>query len=101
MNRLGLTGTLDKVHWGIPYQGVPTLWDQVTILFTEIVQNHYFFDGNKRIGSLIAYLFLANNGQNFSPPNGEIFSTTMAVAQGHYDFNKIREWFERNSRAED
>ncbi len=97
MNRSGLAGTLDKVRWGIPFQGTPTIWDRVTILFTEIVQNHYFFDGNKRIGTLIAYIFLAKNGLDFSPPKGEIFSITMAVAQGQKNFNEIHEWFEKNT----
>ena len=98
MNRERLNSTLDKVRWGIPFQGLPNIWDQVTILFKEIVEYHYFSDGNKRIGILMAYLFLSNNGSEFSPPLGEIFSVTMEVAQGLKDFDEIKAWFSKNSK---
>ena len=73
MNREGLTSTLDKVRWGIPFQNAPTIWDQVTIIYKEIVENHYYSDGNKRLGSLLAYIFLFKNGYEFNPPEGEIY----------------------------
>ena len=98
MNRDGLIATLDKVKWGIPTQGIPTIWDQVTVIFKEIVENHYFSDGNKRIGILIAYLFLVKNGFDFSPPETEIFLVTMDIAQGLKTFNEIKEWFIQNSK---
>ncbi|MHA1264656.1 MAG: type II toxin-antitoxin system death-on-curing family toxin [Candidatus Helarchaeota archaeon] len=98
MNRGGLESTLDKVQWGIPTQGSPTLWDQVTILFKEIVENHYFSDGNKRIGILLAYLFLQKNGYEFSPPNQEIFSVTINVAQGLKTYAELKQWFIINSK---
>jgi len=98
MNRAGLISTLDKVTWGIPTQGLPTIWDQVSILFKEIVEQHYFSDGNKRIGIIIAYIFLKKNGYDFSPPKGEIFSVTMAVAQGQKSYEEIKAWFIENSK---
>ena len=70
-NLAGLIGTLDKVKYGIPYQPNPTIWDRVTILYREIIENHYFIDGNKRIGALIAPIFLDLNGYEFFPPAGE------------------------------
>ena len=98
MNRQGLMSTLDKVRWGIPFQNVPTLWDQVTILYKEIVENHYYSDGNKRLGSLLAYIFLYKNSNEFSPPQGEILSMTLEVAQGLKSFKEIKKWFQTNSR---
>ena len=98
MNRHGLISTLDKVKWGIPTQGIPTIWDQVTILFKEIIENHYFSDGNKRMGVLLAYIFLSKNGYKFSPPIDEIFSITMAVAQGLKKYDEIKNWFQQNSK---
>ena len=98
MNREGLISTLDKVKWGIPTQGIPNIWDQVTILYKEIIENHYFSDGNKRMGILLAYIFLSKNGYTFSPPKGEIFSTTMAVAQGLKKYEEIKNWFQKNSK---
>ena len=98
MNRQGLISTLDKVKWGVPFQDAPIIWDQVTILYKEIIENHYFSDGNKRIGALLAYIFLFKNGYEFSPIEGEIYSITMNVAQGLIEFEKLKEWFNKNSR---
>lgn len=98
MNRQGVISTLDKVRWGIPFQKTPTIWDQVAILYKEIVENHYFSDGNKRIGSLLVYIFLDKNGYKFFPPKGEIYRMTMNVAQGLRKFDELKEWFQKNSK---
>ncbi len=97
MNRQGLISTLDKVRWGIPFKDAPTIWDQVTILYKEIIENHYFTDGNKRIASLLAYVFLYRNGYEFSPPEGEVFRVTLDAAQGLKSFEVIKEWFKKYS----
>ena len=97
MNRQGLLSILDKVKWGTPFQDIPTIWDQVTILYKEIIEFHYFSDGNKRIGILLAFIFLYKNGYEFSPPQGEIFQTTLDVAQGLKTFEQIKIWFQSNS----
>lgn len=101
INRQGLISTFDKVKWGIPFHDTPSIWDQVTILYKEIIENHYFSDGNKRIGSLVAYIFLYKKGYVFSPPKGEIYQITIEVAQGLKNFNEIKEWFKLNSKKED
>jgi len=100
MNRQGLISTLDKVKWGIPFQDAPTIWDKFTILYKEIIENHYFSDGNIRIGALLVYIFLFKNGYEFSPPKGEIYRITMEVAQGLKKFDEIKEWFNKNSKKE-
>ena len=99
MNRGGLATSLDKSMHGVPFHDPPTIWDSVTILFKEIVENHYFDDGNKRIGILLAFLFLEKNGYEFSPPTGDVFDVTMAVAQGAKTADEIKEWFVRHSIA--
>ena len=98
MNRQGLISTLDKVKWGIPFQNTPTLWDQATILYKELIEGHFFSDGNKRISSLLTYIFLFKNGYEFSPPRGEILSFTLEVAQGRKSFEEIKDWFHSNSK---
>ena len=97
MNRQGLVTTLDNVRWGIPFKDAPTIWDQVVILYKEIIENHYFTDGNKRIASLLAYVFLYRNGYEFSPPEGEVFRVTIDAAQGLKSFEVIKEWFKKYS----
>ena len=98
MNRQGLLSTLDKVRWGIPFQDIPSIWDQVTILYEQLINGHYFQDGNKRIGSLLAYLFLSKNGYEFFAPQGEVLSITLEVAQGLKTYEEIKTWFQSNSK---
>ena len=98
INRTGLISTLDKVKWGIPFQDTPTIWDRATILYKEIIEHHYFSDGNKRIGSLLVYIFFYKNGYEFSPPKGEVYQITMEVAQGLKEFDEIKEWFKINTK---
>ena len=84
MNRQGLMSTLDKVRWGIPFKDAPSILDKVTIL-------------NKRIASLLAYIFLYKNGYEFSPPEGELYRVTLDVAQGLKSFEVIKDWFKTHS----
>lgn len=97
MNRQGLISLLDKVRWGIPFKDAPTIWDQVTILYKEIIEGHYYSDGNKRIASLVAYIFLYKKGYQFTPLEGEVFRVTLDVAQGLKSFESIKEWFKSHS----
>ncbi|MFX1237433.1 MAG: type II toxin-antitoxin system death-on-curing family toxin [Promethearchaeota archaeon] len=98
MNRKGLMSTLDKVKWGLPFKGQPSIWEKVAILYKDLIDGHYFSDGNKRIGSLMAYIYLSKNGFEFSPPIGEILSFTLEVAQGTKSEKEILDWFKTNSR---
>lgn len=101
MNRQGLMSTLDKVRWGFPFKDEPSIWDQVTILYMELIEYHYFSDGNKRIASLLAYIFLYKNGYEFSPLEGEMYRVTMDVAQGLISFDVIKEWFKKYTKKVD
>lgn len=93
-----LESTLDKVRWGIPFHSEPALWDRATILYKEIVENHYFEDGNKRIGLFITIVFLAKNGYDFITTNDDAYEMTIQVAQKSKTFEEIKEWFIMNSK---
>lgn len=97
MNELGLISTLDKVEWGIPISKIQSIWDKVAILYKEIIENHYYSDGNKRLGVLLAYIFLDKNGHEFLPKRDEIYDFTIEVAQGFKTYEEIKLWFKRNS----
>ncbi|MBN1329196.1 MAG: type II toxin-antitoxin system death-on-curing family toxin [Candidatus Heimdallarchaeota archaeon] len=101
MNHKGLEGTLDKIKWGIPFQSKPTIWKHATPLYKELVGNHYFADGNKRIGILIAYLFLNKNGFKFDPSKGDIYSVTISIAKREIPFEEINDWFQKYSKKKD
>lgn len=82
---------------GIPFQGPPSLWDQATILFHDLIQGHYFVDGNKRIGLAMAFALLEKNGYEFRPEAEETYLWPMAVARGQKKAEEIRYWFRSNS----
>jgi death-on-curing protein len=46
------------------------------------MKNHPFLDGNKRIGFMAAYTFLAANGQQLQAPEEEAVLETLALAAG-------------------
>lgn len=98
MNNAGLKATLDKVQWGIPFQPEPTIWDRVTILYKSIVEEHFFTDGNKRIGLLLAFIFLNNNGYDFITSNDDAYEITLEVAQDLKTYEEIKVWFKSNSK---
>lgn len=99
LKKQGLKSTLDKIEWGIPFQPEPTIWDRVSILYRDIVEEHFFADGNKRIGFIISVIFLNNNGYFFDTTNDDVYEMTIQVAQGLKSFEEIKEWFEKNSRS--
>ena len=98
LNFKGLESTLDKVKWGTPTQPPPTLWDSATILFKDIVEQHFFMDGNKRIGCMLLYFFLKKNGITFTPPVGDIFNMTMEIAKCNVSTDEIKKWVKENSK---
>jgi len=99
LKKQGLKSTLDKIEWGIPFQPGPTIWDRVSILYRDIVEEHFFADGNKRIGFIISVIFLNKNGYFFDTTNDDVYEMTIQVAQGLKSFEEIKEWFEKNSRS--
>jgi len=99
LKKQGLKSTLDKIEWGIPFQPEPTIWDRVSISYRDIVEEHFFADGNKRIGFIISVIFLNKNGYFFDTTNDDVFEMTIQVAQGLKSFEEIKEWFEKNSRS--
>ena len=48
----------------------------------HLVKNHPFLDANKRVGLVTALLFLELNGFGVADPDGILYDTTVAVAEG-------------------
>ena len=59
----------------------------------HIVQNHPFFDGNKRTGAVAALVFLDFNGIEIDAPKGSLYDITMSVATGQAGKAEIAEFF--------
>src|SRR6266566_3281329 len=65
-------------------------------LLFSIVKNHPFLDGNKRTGSLAAYVFLQINNMEFEPEEKEFRDITLACAEGSVTKQQIIDFFRRN-----
>jgi death on curing protein len=62
----------------------------------HLVQNHPFHDGNKRIGALVAAVFLQTNGIRVDADEDEFEALVFATAQGNKKKAEIAKFFRDN-----
>ncbi|MBQ9388448.1 MAG: type II toxin-antitoxin system death-on-curing family toxin [Lachnospiraceae bacterium] len=58
----------------------------------NLISDHAFVDGNKRIGMYIMLTFLEVNGIRLGVSNEEVARTGLAVAAGEMDYESLLEW---------
>lgn len=63
----------------------PTIHDKAAALFTALIQNHPFTDGNKRTAVIATHTFYLINGFRLVAEAGEIVGLALSVAQGYAD----------------
>lgn len=51
----------------------------------HLCKNHPFIDGNKRVGTVAALVFLALNGYDFNAPDDDLVEMVIATASGTLD----------------
>lgn len=61
------------------------IYEMAAAYLFHLVMNHPFIDGNKRVGVVVALVFLDINGYEFNAPEDELAETTVAVATGKLD----------------
>ena len=71
----------------------PTLFDIAAAYLFHLVENHPFVDGNKRVGTAVAILFLKLNGFNIKVADDEMTNFVLDAAQGRIDKPTISEFF--------
>jgi death-on-curing protein len=77
----------------------PTLAEKAGALVFSLVQNHPFWDGNKRIASAALRLFLVRNGAALAASDSAIESFTVQIARGVLRAGGIAAWI--GNRIED
>jgi death-on-curing protein len=70
----------------------PNLGDKAAALLYHLIQNHPFWDGNKRIASEALRLFLLRNGLSFEASESELEAFTVQVASGNAKYEQIVAW---------
>jgi death-on-curing protein len=63
----------------------------------NLISNHAFVDGNKRIGMYVMLTFLEVNGIHMDCTNDEVSTVGLAVASGEMDYDQLLDWV-RNHR---
>jgi death-on-curing protein len=63
----------------------------------HLVQNHPFFDGNKRVGAVAAYVFLALNDTRLTADNDTFADLVLTVACGETPKSAVAEFFRANT----
>ena len=61
------------------------LFEMAAAYLFHLVQNHPFLDGNKRVGTVAAIVFLLMNDQDLEMTNEELEELVLNVAQGRAD----------------
>jgi death-on-curing protein len=70
---------------------------ELAAIYTSLVRNHPFVDGNKRTGFVIGILFLELNGFDFRGSEEEAVQNVFALAAGEMDEKAYTVWLRQNS----
>jgi death-on-curing protein len=69
------------------------IYEMAAAYLFHLVQNHPFVDGNKRVGTVAALVFLRMNDQDLRITDAELESLVLSVAQGQADKTAIAAFF--------
>ena len=70
----------------------PTKEEKGARIGYNLISNHAFVDGNKRIGMYVMLTFLEVNGIHMDCTNGDVSETGLAVASGKMDYEALLQW---------
>ncbi len=70
----------------------PTKEEKGARLGYNLISNHAFVDGNKRIGMYVMLTFLEVNGIHMDCTNDDVSSTGLAIASGKMDYDALLQW---------
>ncbi len=70
----------------------PTLFEMASAYLFHLVENHPFLDGNKRVGTAAAIVFLKINGLNIQVTDEEMTNFVLEIAQGRTNKSAIAEF---------
>ena len=70
----------------------PTKEEKGARLGYNLISNHAFVDGNKRIGMYVMLTFLEVNGIHMDCTNDDVSETGLAIASGKMDYEALLQW---------
>lgn len=75
----------------------PTIEEKGARLGFNLISNHAFIDGNKRIGMLVMLTFLELNGVKIDCTDEEIVEIALGIASGKTIYKAILDWVRKLS----
>ncbi len=73
------------------------LFEMAAAYLFHVVQNHPFFDGNKRVGAAAAAVFLEINDRRLIADPDKYTELTLSVARGELSKSAVSEFFRANT----
>ncbi len=73
------------------------LLPKAAVLFTRLINNHPFYDGNKRIAAAALRLFLQRNGVTLTASDQEVMLLARQVVMGDAGEKVIESWLAGHS----
>ena len=77
----------------------PSLEEKGARLGFNLVSNHAFVDGNKRIGLLVMLTFLEINGINLKFTDDELVKIGLSVASGQMTYENLFDWIKTHEKT--
>lgn len=74
----------------------PTKEEKGARLGYNLISNHAFVDGNKRIGMYVMLTFLEVNGIHMDCSNDDVAEAGLAVAAGTMNYDDLLEWVKKH-----
>ena len=75
------------------------LFEMAAAYLYHIVQNHPFIDGNKRAGTMAAFVFLKLNGLTLDADESAFETLVLQAAQGQVGKDAIADFFRQNAKS--
>ena len=77
----------------------PTVPDMAAAYLFHLVNDHPFLDGNKRVGTMSALVFLELNDCDFDATDDELTDVVLQVASGKMPKDVLSVFFRQHSRS--
>ena len=77
----------------------PTIPDMAAAYLFLLVKNHPFVDGNKRVGTMSALVFLELNGYGFDASDDGLTDAVLQVASGEMTKESLSQFFRLHSHC--
>ena len=77
----------------------PSIEEKSARLGFNLVSNHAFVDGNKRIGLLVMLTFLEINNIKLSFTDDELVEIGLSLASGKMNYENLLDWIKKHKKS--